>query len=111
LIAPMAEAAAHVRHGELPEKTREAIRAHAAAAENLGNFFGEDVFIAVGAVLLMKGFFDSVHLDVSVWAMALWGIPTAVVAFGVMGWRARALDRRVAREAAAAPKREGEDEP
>ena len=102
LVAPMAEAAARARHGELPEKTVEAIRAHAAAAENVGNFFGEDIFIAVGAILLMKGFFDAQKIEVSVWAMALWGIPTALVAFAVMVWRARALDRRVAREVAKA---------
>lgn len=102
LVAPMAEAAARARHGELPEKTAEAIRAHAAAAENVGNFFGEDIFIAVGAILLMKGFFDAQKIEVSVWAMALWGIPTALVAFAVMVWRARALDRRVAREVAKA---------
>jgi uncharacterized membrane protein len=106
LIAPMAEAAARAKHGEISEKTVEDIRAHAAAAENVGNFFGEDIFIAVGAILLMKGFFDAQKIEVSVWAMALWGIPTAVVAFGVMAWRARALDRRVAREAEKA-KREG----
>jgi uncharacterized membrane protein len=98
IVAPMAEAAARARHGELPEKTRQTIRAHAAAGENIGNFFGEDIFIAVGAILLMKGFFDSVKLEVSVWAMALWGIPTAVVAFLAMWWRARVLDRRIARE-------------
>lgn len=107
LVAPMAEGAARARHGELPEKTVEAIRANAAAAENVGNFFGEDIFIAVGAILLMKGFFDAQKIEVSVWAMALWGIPTAVVAFGVMIWRARVLDKRVAREAAeAAEKKE-----
>lgn len=100
LVAPMAEGAARARHGELPEKTVEAIRANAAAAENVGNFFGEDIFIAVGAILLMKGFFDAQKIEVSVWAMALWGIPTAVVAFGVMWWRARVLDRRIEREVA-----------
>jgi uncharacterized membrane protein len=99
LIAPMAEGAARARHGDLPEETVQTIRAHAAAAENVGNFFGEDIFIAVGAVLLMKGFFESAGLNVSVWAMALWGIPTALVAFAAMWWRSRALDRRVAREA------------
>lgn len=102
LVAPMAEGAARARHGELPAQTSEAIRAHAAAAENVGNFFGEDIFIAVGAILLMKGFFETQKIEVSVWAMALWGIPTAVVAFAVMGWRARVLDRRVAREVAQA---------
>lgn len=100
LIAPMAEGAARARHGEIPEKTVQLIRANAAAAENTGNFFGEDVFIAVGAILLMKGFFDALEMNVSVWAMALWGIPTALVASGVMWWRSRVLDRRIAREAA-----------
>ncbi len=108
LIAPMAEAVARARHGELPEKTVQAIRAHAAAAENVGNFFGEDVFIAVGAVMLMKGFFDALGLTVNVWAMALWGIPTALVAFAVMYWRTRVLDRRVAREVAEAVPPAGE---
>jgi len=97
IIAPMAEGAAHAKHGALPDKAIEAIRAHAAAAENIGNFFGEDIFIAVGAVLLMKGFFDAQDIEVSVWALALWGIPTALVAASVMGWRARWLDRRLAR--------------
>lgn len=99
LVAPMAEGAAVSRHGPLPAATVQAVRAHAAAGENVGNFFGEDIFIAVGAILLMKGFFDTLKIDVSVWAMALWGIPTAVVAFAVMAWRTRVLDRRIARDA------------
>ena len=102
VIAPMAEGAARARHGELREETAQAVRAHAAAADNVGAFFGEDIFIAVGAVLLMKGFFDAQKIDVSVWHLALWGIPTAVVAFAAMAWRTRALDRRIARESAAA---------
>ncbi len=107
LIAPMAEGAARARHGELPAATVHAVRAHAAAAENVGNFFGEDIFIAVGAILLMKGFFDALKIEVGVWEMALWGIPTAVVAFAALAWRARALDRRIARDAKAARGEEG----
>ena len=101
LVAPMAEGAARARHGELPGKTAESIRAHAAAADNVGNFFGEDIFVAVGGILLMKGFFDGLKIPVGIWTMALWGIPTALAAFIAMAWRTRALDRRVAREAAA----------
>jgi len=120
LIAPMAEAAARQQcrpavsataGTPLPAKTVQAIRAHAAAAENVGNFFGEDVFIAVGAILLMKGFFDTLGLAVSAWAMALWGIPTALVAFAAMVWRTWQLDRRIEREvaeAAGAPEAESE---
>lgn len=107
LVAPMSEGAAQAQHGELPEKTKEAVRAHAAAGENIGNFFGEDIFIAVGAILLMKGFFDGLKIEVSVWAMALWGIPTALVAFAAMWWRTRALDWRIVRDVAAARSQEG----
>ena len=102
LVAPMAEGAARARHGAIPDQTVQLIRANAAAAENTGNFFGEDVFIAVGAILLMKGYFDALGLAVNVWAMALWGLPTALVASGVMWWRTRVLDRRIGREVAEA---------
>ena len=108
LIAPMAEGAARARHGEIPPQTVQLIRATAAAAENVGNFFGEDVFIAVGAILLMKGFFEAQNMTVSVWGMALWGIPTALVASAAMVWRTRALDRRIAREVAESAKADGE---
>ncbi len=107
LIAPMAEGAARARYGELSDQTVQDIRAHAAAAENVGNFFGEDIFIAVGAILLMKGFFDALKIEVSLWAMARWGIPTALIAFGVMAWRTRELDRQIAREAGKKPESKG----
>ncbi|HKB56055.1 MAG TPA: DUF969 domain-containing protein [Lacunisphaera sp.] len=99
-----AEGAARARFGVLPEKTTQAIRAHAAAAENTGNFFGEDTVFAVGAVYLIKGVLEAQGLQVSVWALSLWGIPTALVAFSLLAWRAHLLDRRIAREVAAEPK-------
>ena len=117
LVAPMAEAAAKMQvrpaalpaegaaraqPGDLPEPTVHAIRANAAAAENVGNFFGEDTVFAVGAVYLIKGVLETQGLKVSVWALSLWGIPTALVAFATMAWRTRVLDRRIARETAQA---------
>ena len=102
LVAPMAEGAARARHGELPDATTQTIRAHAAAAENVGNFFGEDTIFAVGAIYLIKGVLETSGHKVSVWALSLWGIPTALVAFAAMGWRVRVLDRRIERETAAA---------
>lgn len=98
-----AEGAAHAKHGALSEKTTELIRAHAAAAENTGNFFGEDTVFAVGAVLLIQGTLHAQGVDVGLWALSLWGLPTALVAFGCLVWRARALDRRIVREAAGEP--------
>jgi uncharacterized membrane protein len=96
IVAPLAEGAAQAQHGVLSKALSAQIRAHAAAAENVGSFFGEDIFIAVGGILLMKGFFDGLRMEVSVWAMALWGIPTALAAFAAMGWRTHALDLRIA---------------
>ena len=100
LVTPMAEGASHARHGELPDEISQTIRAHAAAAENVGNFFGEDTVFAVGAVYLIKGVLEAQGQPVSVWALSFWGIPTAFVAFAVMAWRAHALDRRIRRELA-----------
>lgn len=96
IIVPLAEGAAHAKHGTLSKATSALIRAQAAAAENVGSFFGEDIFIAVGAILLMKGFFDGLKIEVSTWAMAFWGIPTALAAFAAMGWRTHLLDRQIA---------------
>jgi len=95
LVSPMAEGAARAKHGALSEKDTELIRAHAAAAENTGNFFGEDTVFAVGAVLLIQGTLQAQGYIVSLWALSLWGIPTAFVAFGCLVWRARALDRKI----------------
>ncbi len=103
LVAPMAEARPRARGTvRCRTKPRRTIRAHAAAAENVGNFFGEDTIFAVGAIYLIKGVLETSGHKVSVWALSLWGIPTALVAFGAMWWRARVLDRRIKRETAAA---------
>ncbi len=101
LVAPMAEGAVAAR-GDLDPISQAEIRAHAAASENVGNFFAEDVFIGVGAILLMKGFFDTVGMNVGVWDMALWGLPTALFALAVGWWRYRALDLRISKRQAAA---------
>ncbi len=56
LLAPMAEGAALNEYGELPQTIRDKIKAHAAACDNIAVFFGEDIFIAFGAVLLIDAF-------------------------------------------------------
>ena len=47
LVAPMALAAAEKEHGPLDEDTAERVKAMSAATDNVGLFFGEDIFIAV----------------------------------------------------------------
>jgi uncharacterized membrane protein len=98
IVVPMAEGAATAKYGELPEKLKNDIKSHSAAMENVGYFFGEDIFIATGAILLMKGFYDSYGMNVGVWDMALWGLPTAILAFFISWWRLNVLDKRIHRE-------------
>jgi uncharacterized membrane protein len=105
LIAPMAEAAAENALGELKNDQRWFIRANAAAAENIGLFFGEDVFIAIGSILLIKGFLEQSGVIVQPLDLSLWAIPTAVLAFAVHGTRLLLLDRRLKPTARAKPER------
>jgi len=97
LIAPMAEAAAEKRMGALDDAVRAGIRAHAAAADNVGVFFGEDIFIAMGSILLIKGFLDQSGIVVQPIALSLWSIPTAIAAIVIHGARLLLFDARLAR--------------
>jgi uncharacterized membrane protein len=97
LIAPMAEAAAEARNGSITEDTREKIRAHAAATDNVGPFFGEDIFVAMGSVLLMKGFLDSNGVIVEPLSLSFWAIPTAIAAFVIHTTRLYFFDRYLSR--------------
>ena len=54
LILPMAEGAAH-KHVDLTDKKIEDIKALAGAAENYGNFFGQNIFPVASGVLLITG--------------------------------------------------------
>lgn len=101
LIAPMAEGAAESRLGALTDELREHLRAHAAAVDNIGVFFGEDVFIAIGSILLIRSFLEQNGMLVEPAQLALWAIPTALCALVVHGIRLMLLDRRIAATAVA----------
>lgn len=103
LIAPMAEAAAETRFGRLPDKVRYFIRAHAAGTDNVGVFFGEDVFVAIGSVLLIRNVLQQQGVIVEPLQVALWAIPTAILAFLIHGTRLLLLDRRLKRMIEAEP--------
>lgn len=103
LIAPMAEAAAESRLGDLDDETRFRIRAYAASTDNIGLFFGEDIFIAIGSILLIRSFLDQSGIHVEASRLALWAIPTAVCAFVVHGTRLLLLDRSLTRRAEEKP--------
>ena len=98
LIAPMTEAAAEARVDNLTDAQRDAIRAHAAAADNVGAFFGEDIFVAIGSILLIKGFLAQNGITADPLQLSLWAIPTAVAALAIHGARIVLFARRLGRE-------------
>ena len=101
LIAPMAEAATEASHGPQTQADRERIRAMCAATDNVGMFFGEDIFIAFGAVLLIQAFFADHGQQLEPLHIALWGIPTAICAFVIHAWRIRRFEHALAVKTAA----------
>jgi uncharacterized membrane protein len=102
LVAPMAEAAAE-RGGRVPSaRARFRIRAFAASADNVGGFFGEDIFVAVSSILLIRGFLQQSGVIVQPLELSLWAIPTALLALAIHGTRLVLLDRWLAENAAGA---------
>jgi uncharacterized membrane protein len=111
LVAPMAEGAAEARHGELPDALRERVRAMSAATDNVGLFFGEDVFVAFGAVLLMQGFFAENGIVLEPLQIALWGIPTGLCAYAIHATRLYRFDGILQREVEVLARRAAEPPP
>lgn len=101
LLFPMAEGAALKEYGDLPEGMRDKIAAHSAACDNVALFFGEDIFIAFGAVLLMTSFLKENGIThVEPLAIGLWAIPTAICALVIHLFRLAFLDAQISREIA-----------
>ncbi|PKH20560.1 hypothetical protein CIG19_18220 [Enterobacterales bacterium CwR94] len=99
LLAPMAEGATENRYGDLPADVRHRLRAMSAATDNVGLFFGEDIFVAFGAIIFMHNFMlESGGIQTEPLHIALWGIPTAICAFIIHAFRLRRLDKRLAAE-------------
>lgn len=97
LLAPMAEAAAEKDGPPLDPQARNEVRAFCAGTDNIGLFFGEDVFIALGAVLLIQGFFSQHGIELEPLHIALWALPTAIAAFVIHGLRIVWFGQRLAR--------------
>ena len=104
LVAPMAEAAAEAKNDALTDDQREEVKAFSAATDNVGLFFGEDIFVAFGAIVLMTTFLKEAGIEVEPIHVALWGIPTALSAFVIHAVRLHRLDKQLARDIAAEKK-------
>lgn len=99
IVAPMAEGAAESRFGAISERMRHVVRAYAASADNVGAFFGEDIFIAISSILLIKGFLAQSGYHIAPFRLSVWAIPTALLAFLIHGMRLWRLDAKLARMA------------
>jgi uncharacterized membrane protein len=97
LVAPMAVAAAEKQHGELDEDTSERVKAMSAATDNVGLFFGEDIFIAIASILLIQGSLAGFGIQLTPFQLSVWAIPSALCAFLIHGARLLLLDRQLAR--------------
>jgi uncharacterized membrane protein len=97
LVAPMAEGAAEAKYGVLPDRERYLIRAHAAGVDNVALFFGEDIFIAIASILLIKGFLEQNGIIVEPLQLSIWAIPTAIAALIIHSARLWLLDSRLTR--------------
>ncbi|MFC4525781.1 DUF969 domain-containing protein [Dyella halodurans] len=100
LLAPMGEGAVEKILPMVTDADRDELRAVAAATDNIGRFFGEDVFIALGAVLLIQGFYAQHGIDLTPLSIALWALPTAIAAFVIQSVRVWLYQRRLLRRAA-----------
>ena len=95
LVAPMALAAAEKKHGELNEETAERVQAMSAATDNVGLFFGEDIFLAISSILLIQGVLAADGIQLTPFQLSVWAIPTAMCAFAIHGTRLMLMDRKL----------------
>jgi uncharacterized membrane protein len=110
LLAPMTEATTTRQLGSLDADARERVRAMSAATDNIGLFFGEDVFLAFGAVLLIKGFFEGQGIQLDPLTIGLWALPTAVAAFVIHAVRIIVFENQLRRWRPNAPSAPGAGE-
>ena len=98
LVSPMAEGAAIAKYSELDEKDLDKIKAHSALADNIGNFFGQNLFMANSGILLIVGTLDSLGMTVDPMALTKAAIPVAIIAFVLCVGKNILLDRQLSRK-------------
>jgi uncharacterized membrane protein len=73
------------------------VKAYSAATDNVGLFFGEDIFFAIGSIVLIQQILSTYGYNLAPLELALWAIPTAIAAFVIHGGRLILFDRKLAR--------------
>ena len=99
IVAPMALVAAEKQQGPLDDDTVQRVKAMTAATDNVGLFFGEDIFFAIGSIVVIQQALAARHIELSPVELSLWAIPTAIAAFLVHSARLILFDRSLRRAA------------
>ena len=73
------------------------VKAYAAATDNVGLFFGEDIFFAIGSIVLIQQILMTYGYNLAPLQLALWAIPSAIAAFLIHSTRLLILDRKLGR--------------
>ena len=95
LINPMAQGAAVNKYGKSTKDVEENIKAAAAAADNFGNFFAQNVFLGNSGVLLIAGTLEGLGYSVNTMDIAMASVPIAVIAFILVYMQNKMLDKSI----------------
>ena len=98
LIHPMAEGAAIAKYGELDEEDVDRIKGFSATADNIGNFFGQNVFMANSGVLLIVSTLETLGINADPLKIAQASIPVAITAFILCMVQNYLLDKKLQRK-------------
>jgi uncharacterized membrane protein len=74
------------------------VKAFSAATDNVGLFFGEDIFFAIGSIVLIQQTLATYGYSLAPLELSLWAIPSAIIAFIIHGARLLMLDRSLAKQ-------------
>ncbi len=105
LVLPMAEGATRSKYKEVTENDLESIKGLTAAAENYGNFFGQNLFIGASGVMLIIGTLTELGIPVDEkqgpTTIALYTLPIALLALiiGIIQFRLNEKRRQRMHEA------------
>ncbi|HSE98010.1 MAG TPA: DUF969 family protein [Blastocatellia bacterium] len=104
LIFPMSVGAAEARTGaksaeEVPSEKVEEIKAATSAAENYGNFYGQNLSPVQPGVLLVFGVLAGLGYTVNIWRLVLFTIPVVALSVLLAAIQFLLLDRRYNTEA------------
>lgn len=95
LVSPMAEGAAIAKHGDLDEKDIDKVKAYSAASDNIGNFFGQNVFMANSGILLIASTLEGLGINVDTLQLSKVAIPVAAIALVLWVGQSILLDRKL----------------